>query len=102
MLPDVYKETTFLDPIAIAQKIVDLLKNQEQCDLIICLSHLGFDSEFTEEVTDSMVAEQVPGIDFIIGGHTHKLLKKPVIVNNTKILQAKWNGIYVGKIVISD
>ena len=102
VLPDVYKETTFLDPIAAAQKMVDLLKNQEQCDLIICLSHLGIDPEYSEDISDSMVAEQVQGIDFIIGGHNHKLLKEPVIVNNTKILQVKQNGIYVGRIVISD
>jgi len=103
VLPDVYKETTYLDPIAAAQKMVDILKNQEQCDLIICLSHLGIDSlEFSEDITDSIVAEKVPGIDFIIGGHTHKLLKEPLVMNNTKILQAKLNGIYIGKLVISD
>ena len=102
VLPDVYKETTFLDPIAAAQKMVDILKNQEQCDIIIALSHLGIDPEYPEDITDSIVAEHVAGIDFIIGGHTHELLKEPLIVNNTKILQAKLNGIYIGRLLITD
>jgi len=102
VLPDVYRETTFLDPIATAQKMVDLLKNQEQCDLVICLSHLGTKQEIPGDILDQDLATQVSGIDFIIGGHSHILLEDPMIVNDTKILQAKLNGIYVGKIVISE
>ena len=101
-MPKNYQETTFLDPVITAQKMVDLLKNKEQCDLIICLSHLGINAEDEDDVTDREIAEKVAGIDFIIGGHTHLLLEEPVTVNNTKILQAYKNGIYVGKIVVSD
>jgi 5'-nucleotidase len=97
-----YKETTFLDPVAAAQKMVEILKNREQCDFIICLSHLGIKAEFEGDITDRDIAEQVAGIDFIIGGHSHKLLEEPVIVNNTKIVQTGRNGIFVGKLVISN
>ncbi|MDR0205763.1 MAG: metallophosphatase [Bacteroidales bacterium] len=101
VMPNYYKETTFLDPIISAQKTVELLKNREGCDIIVCLSHLGFDVEFPDDITDRILAEKVSGIDFIIGGHTHKLIEEPVIVNHTKILQAKKNGIYVGKLTIT-
>jgi len=100
IMPNYYKEVTFSDPIATARKMVDILKNSEQCDFIICLSHLGIDAEFTGDITDGDLAENVSGIDFIIGGHSHKLLEQPVIVNDTKILQARKNGSFVGKIII--
>ena len=102
IMPSYYQEVTFLDPTVSAIKMVDILKNKEQCDLIICLSHLGFSSKFEEDTIDRNIAETVSGIDFIIGGHTHLLLNEPIIVNNTKIVQAGENGIFVGKIVVSD
>ena len=37
-----YKETAYLDPIEISQDMSRILKEEESCDLIICLSHLGF------------------------------------------------------------
>jgi 5'-nucleotidase len=102
IMPNYYQEVTFLDPIATAEKMMDILKNKEKCDIIICLSHLGFRAEYEGDVTDKDIAENVPGIDFIIGGHSHLLLEEPVIVNDTKIVQAWKNGVFVGKIVISD
>jgi len=102
ILPTHYQEVTFLDPVATAQKMVDILKNKENCELIICLSHLGITAEFEGDITDKNIAENVPGIDIIIGGHSHLLLEEPVIVNNTRILQVRKHGIYVGKLIISD
>jgi len=102
VMPNYYQEVTFLDPIDAAKKTVELLKNKEQCDIIICLSHLGFDAEFLDDITDKILAEKVSGIDFIIGGHTHKLIEEPVIVNDTKIVQAGKKGIYVGKLTIDN
>jgi len=100
VMPNYYQEVTFLDPIISAQKTVEILKNKEKCDIIICLSHLGFDAEFPDDIPDKILAEKVSGIDFIIGGHTHKLIEEPVIVNDTKIVQAGKRGIYMGKILI--
>jgi 5'-nucleotidase len=102
VMPDYYRETTFFDPVVAARNMVDILKNKEHCDIIICLSHLGYDAEIDGNITDKEIAEKVPNIDFIIGGHTHKLFEKPVIVNDTKILQVKKNGIYVGKLTINN
>jgi 5'-nucleotidase len=102
IMPTYYREVVFLDPIATAHKIVDILKNKEKCDIIICLSHLGIDAGIQGDITDRNLAEHIRDIDFIIGGHTHKLIEEPVIVNNTNILQVWKNGIYVGKLVIND
>ena len=100
LMPTHYKETTFLDPVSAAKEMVDLLQNKEQCDIIICLSHLGIEAEWEGDITDKIIAEKVNGIDFIIGGHNHLLLEEPLIVNDTKIVQAKKNGIFVGKLTI--
>jgi len=97
-----YQEVTFSDPIAAAQKMVNILKNKENCNLIICLSHLGFRAENEGDITDKDIAENVPGIDVIIGGHSHLLLEEPVIVNDTRILQVRKNGVFVGRLVVSD
>ena len=100
IMPNYYKEVAYFDPIEAAIKVVDILKNKEKCDFIVCLSHLGIEAEFTGDITDRDIAEQVPGLDFIIGGHNHLFLEEPVIVNHTKILQARKNGIYIGKLTI--
>ena len=102
VMPHYAQETIFLPPVATAQKMVETLKNKEQCDFIICLSHLGIEAEDDNDITDIEIATTVSGIDFIIGGHTHKLLTEPVIVNDTKILQVQKNGIYMGKLIITD
>ena len=101
IMPSYYQEVTFLDPVAKAQNMVDILKNKEHCDLIICLSHLGIDADFEGDITDRDLADRVSGIDFIIGGHTHFLVEEPEIVNDTKILQVRKNGIYMGKLHIN-
>jgi 5'-nucleotidase len=100
IMPNYFQEVVFLDPVAAAKNMVDILKNLEQCDMIICLSHLGLKVEFDGDITDRDIAENVPGIDFIIGGHSHNLFEEPEIVNGTKILQALKNGIYAGKLII--
>ncbi len=98
--PTTEKELVFKDPIETAKNMVDLLQNKEHCDLIICLSHLGLDPVKADDVSDTMVAEQVPGIDIIIGGHSHDYLSEPIIINKTMILQSGLKGIYVGKMNI--
>jgi len=98
--PTTFKEVTFFDPIGKAKEVVSILKNKYQCDLIICLSHLGIDATRTG-VNDIQLAEQVGEIDIIIGGHTHKYLETPYVVNNVQILQAGSAGAYLGKMKIS-
>jgi len=81
-----------------------LLKEEHQCDLIICLSHLGYNYRSNKDkISDLKLAQQTKNIDLIIGGHTHTFLKKPTVAKNILgenmlINQVgKW-GINVGRI----
>lgn len=99
--PEVLESVCYLPPIEMAQKVVAELKNVHQCDLIICLSHLGYDNIATKDgVNDKILAQQVPEIDFIIGGHTHTKLTCPKQVGNTSIFQTGSKGLAVGRIVL--
>ena len=92
------------DPIEVAQKTVDVLKNQENCDVIICLSHLGYqlkDAPFDEEL-----AQKTNHIDAILGGHTHTFMKEPAIYlnkdgKNVPVLHTGKSGIYVGMLKLT-
>jgi len=77
-----YKETKYLNPVEIAQDITKELKNQENCDLIICLSHLGYNYKDPDKISDLKLAAATKDIDLIIGGHTHTFLPKPTLVKN--------------------
>ena len=98
--PSILKEVTFLDPITSGKKMVELLKKKEKCDLIICLSHLGYTPVGDNLISDPMLAETVDGIDLIIGGHTHTYLEEPEVINGTRIYQTGSKGIHIGKINI--
>lgn len=81
--PRYYKETKYLDPVEIATDITKKLKEVEKCDLVICLSHLGFEyKNEPERISDIHLARKTKNIDLIIGGHTHTFLDKPVIEKN--------------------
>lgn len=75
-----FQETKYLDPVGIAHEMVQELKNKK-CDLIICLSHLGY-SYRSNKIDDLKLAGKVSGIDLIIGGHTHTFLDEPTTVEN--------------------
>ena len=98
------KETRYLDPVEIATDMARILRNEEKCDLVICLSHLGFSyKEEKEKICDVLLAEKTKDIDLIIGGHTHTFLDKPVIVTNLigkKVLinQVGCYGLHLGRI----
>lgn len=99
-----YKETGYLDPIEITQDITNQLKNEEKCDLIICLSHLGYYYKNNpDKISDLNLAKITKNIDLIIGGHTHTFLPKPTIVKNsegvnTLVNQVGAYGINLGRI----
>lgn len=81
--PDLYKETKYIDPVGVAQDISKKLKETEQCNLVICLSHLGYNySRNPEKISDLKLAAATKDIDLIIGGHTHTFLPKPTLVKN--------------------
>ncbi|MCF6295069.1 MAG: metallophosphatase [Flavobacteriaceae bacterium] len=99
-----YKETKYLNPIEIAQDMSRILKIEKQCDLVICLSHLGYNYRNNPEiVSDLKIAKATKDIDLIIGGHTHTFLRKPTIEKNIEgknvlINQVGCYGLYLGKI----
>ncbi len=98
-----YKETTYLDPLGIAQDMERKLRQDENCDLVICLSHLGYEYKQEKFISDMIIAEQTSDIDLIIGGHTHTFLPKPTLVTNKKgnttlVNQVGCFGINLGRI----
>lgn len=99
-----YGETVYLNPIEIAQDMERKLHNEEHCDLIICLSHIGYEyKDNPNKVCDLKVAAQTSYIDLIIGGHTHTFLSKPTLVTNrrektTLVNQVGCYGINLGRI----
>lgn len=102
--PAMYKETKYLDPVEIAQDMTRILKTEEKCDLIICLSHLGYNYKTDpNKISDLKLASLTKGIDLIIGGHTHTFLPKPTIVKNSEgknmlVNQVGCYGINLGRI----
>lgn len=99
-----YKETVYFDPFEIALDTERTLREVEQCDLIICLSHLGYEYESFENRPDDLnLAAKTKYTDLIIGGHTHTFLDKPAIVVNslgkkTLVNQVGCFGINLGRI----
>jgi 5'-nucleotidase / UDP-sugar diphosphatase len=96
---------TFPDATEIAREMVKVLRETEHADVVICLSHGGMeqnkDGTFTDG-EDVRLAKAVPGIDVVIGGHTHTELRKPVIVNGrTPVVQTGKYGQNLGELVIS-
>ena len=104
---DLYKETKYLNPIDIANDIANKLKEIENCDLVICLSHLGYKYEkFPNKASDLNLAKSTRNIDLIIGGHTHTFMSKPVVVknnigNDVLVNQVGCFGLYLGRIDFS-
>lgn len=99
-----YKETQYLDPIANANRVAAQLKQDERCDYVICLSHLGYKYS-DNKVSDIVLAQSSHNIDLILGGHTHTFLEAPVLVNNQEgkpvfVNQAGWAGIMLGRLDI--
>lgn len=90
------KPVTFGDTEENAKKMVDILRNREKVDLVVCLSHLGLNLDNIPKSEDVVLAKKVSGIDVIISGHTHTPLREPIREGNTIIAQAWCYGLWVG------
>lgn len=103
LIPQVLREgLEYQDPVQTVNHIAAQLKEQEQCSLIICLSHLGYQYK-DQQVSDVSLAALSRNVDIIIGGHTHTFLPEPVVVNNLDgkpvvINHAGWGGLLMGRI----
>ncbi|MGB0980746.1 MAG: bifunctional metallophosphatase/5'-nucleotidase [Winogradskyella sp.] len=99
-----YKETVYHNPIEIAQDMSRILKEEQQCDLVICLSHIGYYfKKSPNRICDLNLAKATKDIDLIIGGHTHTFLPKPTIEKNSigksvLVNQVGCHGLYVGRV----
>jgi 5'-nucleotidase len=104
LIPDnLFGATKYLDPIQKANETADRLKRKEDCDLVVCLSHLGYQYKNAELVSDTVMAKETENIDVIIGGHTHTFMDKPVTLKNKSgadvvINQVGWSGIVLGRL----
>lgn len=101
LVPDnLFGNTKYLDPIQTANGQAALLK-RKGCDLIVCLSHLGYKYD-SNKISDLVLAKETANIDVIIGGHTHTFLEAPVKVVNKEgedvlVNQVGWAGIQLGR-----
>jgi len=95
----------FADAIATARKMVKILRDSLKADVIICISHAGVekgeDGNFTKG-DDILLADSVPGIDVIVGGHSHTALPEVIVRNNhTVVVQAGKESNNLGELVMS-
>ena len=96
---------TFADSIETAKEMVALLRETEKVDVVICLSHGGVvkgqDGRYADG-EDVQVAKAVPGIDIVIGGHSHTELQKAIMVNgHTPVVQTGKESANLGELVIT-
>lgn len=99
---NLYGNTKYLDPVSKANEMANTLKKDKNCDLVICLSHLG-NSYSDNKVSDKRLAMETENIDLIIGGHTHTFLPNPLVYKNKKgddvlVNQVGWAGINLGRL----
>ncbi|TWI79205.1 5'-nucleotidase [Lacibacter cauensis] len=96
--------TKYLDPVQKLNETADHLKRTKGCDMVICLSHLGYQyRENSTKICDLILAKETEHVDLIIGGHTHTFLDEPALVKNKKgedvlINQVGWGGIRLGRL----
>ncbi|WP_347216778.1 metallophosphatase [Chryseobacterium sp.] len=99
-----YAETVYSNPIDVAQHYSDFLKKDQKCDLVICLSHIGYDyKDEPNKVSDKTLAANTENIDIILGGHTHTFLPEPQTFTNRQgknvlVNQVGWAGLLLGRI----
>lgn len=94
----------YLDPIKVANDMAFKLKHKEKCDLVICVSHLGW--EPITQMGDPMMISHSRNIDIVLGGHSHSYFLKPQVVKDAdgKDVPVDQNGkhaIFVGKLVLN-
>ncbi len=106
LVPDtLFGKTDYQDPIERGNRTALHLRSRERCDLVICLSHLGYRYP-DQKVSDVVLASATRNIDVILGGHTHTFLDAPVTVDNLDgdpviINQVGFAGLRLGRLDIS-
>lgn len=98
------KGVKFLDPVEMVQKTVNTLRNKEKCDVVVCLSHLGWGESL--KYNDAILINKTSGIDLVLGGHSHSYFKQLQYENNSEGKpvgddQNGKSGVFIGKIVMN-
>lgn len=99
-----YAETVYTNPVDVAQHYSNFLKKEQKCDLVICLSHIGYDyRDEPDKISDKILAANTENIDIILGGHTHTFLPEPQTFTNRQgknvlVNQVGWAGLLLGRI----
>ena len=93
----------FLDPAETAQKYINLLRKQEKCDLVICISHLGWE---VSVYPDEKFLSLTEGCDLVLGGHTHTYMPTLEYApdKNGKMIPVDQNGkhgVFIGKLILN-
>ena len=93
-----FENVKMKDPVKEAQRVTDVLRNEEKCDMVVCLSHLGWKSSGDNDVK---LIQNTRGIDIVCGGHSHTYFEKPETLKNLDgkdvyVSQMGKHGAYVG------
>lgn len=101
---DNFTGVKYLDPVEKAKEVSTLLKEKEKCDVVICLSHLGWNIQ--PDIEDSTLVASTRDIDIVLGGHSHSYFEKLEWVKNADgqpvpIDQNGKHGIFIGKMVMT-
>lgn len=96
----------YIDPITAARQTVDKLRNNEHCDVVICLSHIGMVGFAPTDMSDERLIAHTHGIDVVLGGHSHTFMQEPKNYlndegKNTILFHSGKNGIYVGQLKLT-
>ncbi|MFN8244739.1 MAG: metallophosphatase [Ferruginibacter sp.] len=103
LVPDeLFGNTRYLDPVEELNKMAGQLRNEHRCDMVICLSHLGYQYK-DDKISDEILAKSTENVDLIIGGHTHTFLEEPVLYKSRSgsdviVNQVGWAGIVLGRL----
>ncbi len=103
LVPDrLYGNIRYEDPIVYVNETAKFLKEEKKCDLVICLSHLGYKYD-AKKISDIILAKESKNIDIILGGHTHTFLNEPQEQKNAAekvvlVNQVGFGGIILGRI----
>lgn len=90
----------FQEPIEAVKETVKTIQEQEQADMIVCISHSGTWEE-EQKSEDELLAKAVPQLDLIISGHTHSILEQPIIHGETAIVSTGEYGARIGSLTMS-
>lgn len=93
----------YFDPVATAERTARLLRHEKKCDVVICLSHLGWN--LLQDVDDEDMLKANHDIDIVLGGHSHSYFKQLMYAPNAdgKLIPDDQNGkhgVFVGKILL--